>query len=153
MRGRAVAVLAAASALASVAAAQGPGATAARSVLDAQVEAWNRGDLEGFMATYWRSPDLVFCSGGTVTRGWDETLARYRKRYQSEGREMGRLRFDGIEVIPLGEGSAASAGAAQATSRTTSARLMLPPDPPRGCRSRTAPRSRRSRRRTRAPSP
>ena len=111
MRGRAVAVLAAASALALVAAAQGPGATAARSVLDAQVEAWNRGDLEGFMATYWRSPDLVFCSGSTVTRGWDETLARYRKRYQSEGREMGRLRFDGIEVIPLGEDAALARGA------------------------------------------
>jgi len=111
MRRRAVAVLAAASALASVAAAPGPGATAARSVLDAQVEAWNRGDLEGFMATYWRSPDLVFCSGGTVTRGWDETLARYRKRYQSEGREMGRLRFDGIEVIPLGEDAALARGA------------------------------------------
>ena len=111
MRRRAVAVLAAASALASVAAAQGPGATAARSVLDAQVEAWNRGDLEGFMATYWRSPDLVFCSGGTVTRGWDETLARYRKRYQSEGREMGRLQFDAIEVIPLGEDAALARGA------------------------------------------
>ena len=111
MRRGAVAVLAAAAALASVAAAQGPGATAARSVLDAQVEAWNRGDLEGFMATYWRSPDLVFCSGGTVTRGWDETLARYRKRYQSEGREMGRLRFDAIEVIPLGEDAALARGA------------------------------------------
>jgi uncharacterized protein (TIGR02246 family) len=82
-----------------------------RAVLDAQVEAWNRGDLDGFMAGYWRSPDLVFCSGATVTRGWDETLARYRKRYQSEGREMGRLRFDGIEVIPLGEDAALARGA------------------------------------------
>jgi len=87
-------------------------ATAAvRSVLDAQVEAWNRGALEGFMATYWRSPDLVFCSGATVTRGWDETLARYRKRYQSEGREMGRLRFDSIEIVPLGEDAALARGA------------------------------------------
>ena len=85
--------------------------TAARAVLDAQVEAWNRGDLEGFMAGYWRSPDLVFCSGATVTRGWDETLARYRKRYQSEGREMGRLRFDEIEVIPLAEDAALARGA------------------------------------------
>jgi uncharacterized protein (TIGR02246 family) len=84
---------------------------AVRAVLDAQVEAWNRGDLEGFMAGYWRSPDLVFCSGATVTRGWDETLARYRKRYQSEGREMGRLRFDGVEVIPLGEDAALARGA------------------------------------------
>ena len=88
-----------------------PRPAAARAVLDAQVEAWNRGDLEGFMAGYWRSPDLVFCSGHTVTKGWDETLARYRKRYQSEGREMGRLRFDGVEVVPLGADAALARGA------------------------------------------
>ena len=110
MKRRVAALLAVA--LASVAAAaEGPAAPAARSVLDAQVEAWNRGDLEGFMATYWRSPDLVFCSGSTVTKGWDETLARYRKRYQSEGREMGRLRFDSIEIVPLGEDAALARGA------------------------------------------
>lgn len=86
-------------------------ASGARAVLDAQVEAWNRGDLEGFMAGYWRSPDIVFCSGATVTKGWEETLARYRKRYQSEGREMGRLRFDSVEVIPLGEDAALARGA------------------------------------------
>jgi len=112
MRRRIAAVLAAATALGALAAAaENPAATTARSVLDAQVEAWNRGDLEGFMATYWRSPDLVFCSGSTVTKGWDETLARYRKRYQSEGREMGRLRFDGLEVVSLGEEAALARGA------------------------------------------
>lgn len=98
-------------ALAAVALAAPPAPAAVRSVLDAQVEAWNRGDLQAFMAGYWRSPDLVFCSGATVTKGWDETLARYRKRYQSEGREMGRLRFDAVEVIPLGEGAALARGA------------------------------------------
>lgn len=86
-------------------------AAAARAVLDAQVEAWNRGDLEAFMAGYWRSPELVFCSGATVTKGWEETLARYRKRYQSEGREMGRLRFDAIDMIALGEDAAFARGA------------------------------------------
>jgi beta-aspartyl-peptidase (threonine type) len=84
---------------------------AVRAVLDAQVEAWNRGDLEAFMAGYWRSPELVFCSGATVTKGWDATLERYRKRYQAEGREMGRLRFDAIEVLPLGLDAAAARGA------------------------------------------
>jgi uncharacterized protein (TIGR02246 family) len=98
-------------ALTAVALAAPPAPAAVRGVLDAQVEAWNRGDLEAFMAGYWRSPDLVFCSGATVTKGWDETLARYRKRYQSEGREMGRLRFDAVEVIPLGEGAALARGA------------------------------------------
>jgi beta-aspartyl-peptidase (threonine type) len=82
-----------------------------RAVLDAQVEAWNRGDLEGFMAGYWRSPELVFCSGATVTKGWDATLERYQRRYQADGREMGRLGFDAVEVLPLGADAAAARGA------------------------------------------
>jgi beta-aspartyl-peptidase (threonine type) len=80
-------------------------------VLDAQVEAWNRGDLEAFMTGYWRSPELVFCSGATVTKGWEATLERYRRRYQAEGREMGRLRFDAVEVEALGAEAAFARGA------------------------------------------
>lgn len=87
-----------------------PGAEV-RALLDAQVSAWNRGDLEAFMAGYWRSPELVFCSGATVTKGWDATLERYRKRYQAEGREMGRLTFDAIDVMALGEDAAFARGA------------------------------------------
>jgi uncharacterized protein (TIGR02246 family) len=82
-----------------------------RALLDAQVAAWNRGDLEGFMAGYWRSPELVFCSGATVTKGWEQTLERYRKRYQSEGREMGQLGFEGIEIAPLAPDAAFARGA------------------------------------------
>jgi uncharacterized protein (TIGR02246 family) len=111
MTRRLVSALVAASAMAPLAAAGEAPAKTPRAVLDAQVEAWNRGDLEAFMAGYWRSPDLVFCSGATVTKGWDETLARYRKRYQSEGREMGRLRFDDVEVLPLGDDAALARGA------------------------------------------
>ena len=33
-----------------------PATKAIRAVLDSQVEAWNRGDLETFMQGYWRSP-------------------------------------------------------------------------------------------------
>lgn len=84
---------------------------AVRALLDAQVAAWNQGDLEAFMAGYWRSPELVFCSGASVTKGWDATLERYRKRYQSEGREMGRLRFDAVEVLTLGPEAAVARGA------------------------------------------
>ena len=91
--------------------AEGDSRAAVRALLDTQVEAWNRGDLEGFMAGYWRSPELVFCSGATVTKGWDATLERYRKRYQAEGREMGRLGFDAVEVLPLGPDGAAARGA------------------------------------------
>jgi beta-aspartyl-peptidase (threonine type) len=83
-----------------------PAEEAIRQVLDAQVAAWNRGDLEGFMAGYWSSPDLSFFSAGDKTRGWQATLERYRKRYQSGGAEMGRLTFRELEVEVLGPDSA-----------------------------------------------
>ena len=38
-------------------------------VLDDQVEAWNQGDLEGFMKGYWQSEELTFYSGD-VQQGW-----------------------------------------------------------------------------------
>jgi len=77
-----------------------------RAVLDRQVEAWNRRDLEGFMAGYWNSPDLTFYSGGTVVSGWSPTLERYRNRYQGEGREMGKLNFTDLRIEMLGPASA-----------------------------------------------
>jgi beta-aspartyl-peptidase (threonine type) len=73
-----------------------------QAVWAAQVDAWNRGDLEGFMAGYWSSPDLVFFSNGTETRGWQETLDRYRARYQGEGKQMGALDFPQLDVLALG---------------------------------------------------
>jgi ketosteroid isomerase-like protein len=71
---------------------------AVEGVLTAQVEAWNRGDLEAFMRGYWNSPELTFFSGKDITSGWQATLERYRKRYQSEGKEMGELAFHDLSV-------------------------------------------------------
>src|ERR1700754_83817 len=68
-----------------------PPSKAILAVLDKQVAAWNRHDLEGFMAGYRNSEKLSFYSGGVKTSGWNTTLERYRNRYQSEGREMGHL--------------------------------------------------------------
>jgi beta-aspartyl-peptidase (threonine type) len=87
-----------------------PQAAQIRAVLDAQVAAWNAGQLEEFMQGYWRSPKLTFFSGGSTQRGWDATLARYRKTYQSEGREMGRLAFSDLDIEPLGKDSAVVRG-------------------------------------------
>lgn len=83
---------------------------AVRAVLDTQVEAWNRGDLEAFMVTYWNSPHLVFQSGATRTQGWEATRERYRRRYQAEGKEMGRLRFDDLEIQVVGHDAAFARG-------------------------------------------
>ena len=75
-------------------------------VLRSQVEAWNRGDLEGFMDGYWRSPDLVFTSGARVQSGWQTTLDRYRAAYGERTETMGTLSFSDLEVHALGRGSA-----------------------------------------------
>lgn len=71
--------------------------------LDKQVEAWNRGDLKGFMEGYWESDDLRFYSGNTVTQGWNATLERYRKKYQADGAEMGTLTFTDLDIQPIGK--------------------------------------------------
>lgn len=77
-----------------------------RAVLDRQVAAWNRGDLEDFMIGYWHSRDLTFYSGSTIVSGWEETLARYRNRYQSGGNEMGHLDFADLKIELLGPSAA-----------------------------------------------
>jgi ketosteroid isomerase-like protein len=79
---------------------------AVRKVLEDQVKAWNKGDLNGFMEGYWNSPELSFFSGGKKTRGWQATLDRYRKKYQGEGKEMGKLAFKDLNITPLGPGHA-----------------------------------------------
>jgi beta-aspartyl-peptidase (threonine type) len=83
-----------------------PEPDAVRQVLLDQQAAWNRGDLEGFMAGYWRSPKLTFFGGGTEKRGWDAALERYRQRYQGKGHEMGKLTFSDLNIEALGPDAA-----------------------------------------------
>lgn len=42
----------------------------ARKGIEAQVEAWNRNDLEGALARYWNAPDLTWVSRRGVERGF-----------------------------------------------------------------------------------
>src|SRR5262245_37878781 len=67
-----------------------------RSVLDRQVLDWNKGNLDGFLNGYWNSPRVVFQSGGQRFDGWAAMRERYRRRYQAEGRAMGRLAFSAL---------------------------------------------------------
>jgi beta-aspartyl-peptidase (threonine type) len=84
-----------------------PGAAGSEipAIIARQADAWNRGDIDGFMDAYWRSPELTFSSGGTVVRGWDGTLDRYRRRYPDR-KAMGQLKFFNLELIPLGRDAA-----------------------------------------------
>ena len=73
---------------------------AIRALLKTQVADWNRGDIEAFMKGYVHSEALRFAGASGVNRGFDATLARYRKAYP--GKEgMGHLRFSDLEIMPL----------------------------------------------------
>ena len=78
---------------------------AIRAVLDAQAAAWNRGDIEGYMDGYDRSPDTVFVSGDRVNRGWQTVLDRYKKTYDSR-EKMGTLTFSDLEITILSKDAA-----------------------------------------------
>jgi ketosteroid isomerase-like protein len=80
-----------------------------RQVIETQSAAWNRGDIDGFMAGYWRSPELVFVSGDNVTRGWQQTLDRYKKSYNTR-EKMGTLVFSGLETFVLSKDAAVVLG-------------------------------------------
>lgn len=73
-----------------------------RSVIAKQQDAWNRGDLEAFMAGYWNAPELTFFSGVHESKGWQAALDRYKKSYQSAGHEMGKLEFSNLRIEMLG---------------------------------------------------
>jgi beta-aspartyl-peptidase (threonine type) len=87
---------------------------AVRSVLDAQVAAWNRGDIERFMEGYRRSPETVFISGDSLTRGWQTVLDRYKKSYDSR-EKMGTLSFLEIQIVPTSRDTAVAYGRWQLT--------------------------------------
>jgi len=84
-------------------------------VLRVQQDAWNRHDLDEFMAGYWNSPQLTFFSGAIEKHGWQETMDRYRATYTSPGHEMGKLEFSGLRIEMLGEDAALVRGAWQLT--------------------------------------
>ncbi|MCB1018808.1 MAG: nuclear transport factor 2 family protein [Acidobacteria bacterium] len=67
-----------------------------RAVLEAQTEAWNRGDIEAFMTGYEDSPETTFV-GKEVRKGYASVLARYRRDYPTRAR-MGETTFSDIEV-------------------------------------------------------
>jgi ketosteroid isomerase-like protein len=68
-----------------------------RQLLHAQTESWNRGDIEGFMQTYWKSDSLMFIGKSGVTRGWQKTLENYKKGYP-DTTAMGKLSFNILSV-------------------------------------------------------
>jgi ketosteroid isomerase-like protein len=77
-----------------------------RDVLALQAEAWNRGDLDGYMKGYERSEKLVFTSGGNIRHGYVETLQKYKQKYGGAKSTMGTLAFEILSIQRLGADAA-----------------------------------------------
>ena len=92
--------------IAAVACARAGTADDIREVLRQQTDAWNRGDIAGFMTTY--APDTVFVSK-EVTHGSAGVRERYEKTYSSR-EKMGKLTFSELEVRQVGPAAAYAIG-------------------------------------------
>jgi uncharacterized protein (TIGR02246 family) len=80
-----------------------------RALLDDQVAAWNRGDLEGFMATYWKSPKTAYVGASGIFRGWQAVLDRYRRNYP-DPQTTGKVAFSDLEITMLSPDAATVLG-------------------------------------------
>lgn len=87
---------------------------AIQDLMDEQAEAWNSGDIPGFMEGYERSEALLFTSGGKVRRGFKETLEKYQESYAGKS-QMGHLTFALLDVRSLGKDAAAVLGSWELT--------------------------------------
>ena len=70
--------------------------TKIRAIITAQTEAWNRGDVEGFMKAYEDSVETTFI-GKTVNKGYRPILERYKQGYSTR-EQMGTLTFNDLDI-------------------------------------------------------
>jgi uncharacterized protein (TIGR02246 family) len=89
---------------------------AIRAMLDEQVAAWNRGDIDAYMAGYARSDDTMFV-GTEVTRGWTKVRDRYQAKYDSPAK-MGMLTFSDVDLRQLGNDDVIVTGAWKLTRQS-----------------------------------
>ncbi len=62
-----------------------------------QKNAWNRGDLTGYMDAYWNSDSLIFIGKNGPQCGWNTTYENYRKGFPDKA-EMGNLEFTFLNI-------------------------------------------------------
>jgi hypothetical protein len=69
-------------------------------VMNEQVAAWNAGDINRYMQTYWQNDSLIFIGKNGPTYGWNKTKENYIKGYPNKD-AMGTLRFELIRIQKL----------------------------------------------------
>lgn len=91
--------------------------TQVRETIKMQMDAWNRGDIRGFMAGYYNSADTSFLSGTKLTRGFQPVLENYEKHYPAG--KQGNLQFQLTEVVPLSADAAYALGSYRLSGEVT----------------------------------
>jgi ketosteroid isomerase-like protein len=91
-------------------------------VLRSQTDAWNRGDLVGYMDGYAQTPALIFTSGGKVRRGWQDAFDHFQARYATDPKAMGTLRFEVESIDPVGADGAVVLGRWELTGTASAGR-------------------------------
>ena len=71
--------------------------SAIRDVFEAGCAAWNRGDLDAYLAGYWDSDQTIWISSGYLRRGRKAIVATYKSRF-STPQQMGRLTLADLEL-------------------------------------------------------
>lgn len=102
--------------------AAGPGSSAPRhdqvvDVLLASADAWNRGDLAGFLAPYEVSGLTSYAGRTGFIQGYDRLRDSYSRGFWANGAPPDSLAFDVIEVRPLDDGAALLLGRYHLLSR------------------------------------
>lgn len=70
--------------------------------LDASADAWNRGDLEGFMSVYLQSPRTTYVGSTGLEVGYEAIRQRYAPLFEP-GADRDSLAFESLRVRALGD--------------------------------------------------
>lgn len=76
--------------------------TQVTAMLESAAAAWNRGDLEAFMADYERSPNTTYIGSDGLIVGWEAIHDRYAPAF-APGAERDSLRLETSRVRTLGQ--------------------------------------------------
>ncbi|CAN5582701.1 hypothetical protein BH11PLA2_BH11PLA2_34750 [soil metagenome] len=73
----------------------------AKSMLNLQQEAWNRGDINGFLSAYEMNDKITFYADDVISPGWVALSDRFTKSYVTEKKPMGQLTFSEVVYEPF----------------------------------------------------
>ena len=76
-----------------------------RALFESACAAWNRGNIDGYLADYWHSDKVRWVSEGIVRYGFEVIAAAFKVRFDALD-NMGRLEVSNLEVELLGKSDA-----------------------------------------------